>query len=72
MSNINDDEKLFSQKFIDECDREVSKFLQEMEKKHGGLTYPVLFHYCNYIQMEMLNGYIELSNTKGNNIGSDE
>ncbi len=63
MTNVKDDEKEFSKQFVDECDREIMKFLQEMEKKHGGLTYLLLFHYSNFIQMQMLDGYLDVQET---------
>ena len=42
MTNVKDDEKEFSKQFVDECDREIMKFLQEMEKKHRGFDIPII------------------------------
>lgn len=39
------EEEPFSQRFMDESHRDVMRFLEEMEKKHDGLSYARMFQY---------------------------
>lgn len=50
----------FSEKFTDDCFREMMKFIKEMEKKHDGLSYARLFQYNMAVHIVMLELYQEV------------
>ncbi len=48
------EEEPFSQKFVDESHCDVRRFLEEMEKKHGGLSFARLFQYSMALSFSMM------------------